>query len=87
MQHLGRHRLADERPARTWPEPIRVVPVSREDRHRLAVIVVTRDSGVPETKNLGDLLSDRLEHLARRRAAGHERRNTAQGRLLLSEAA
>jgi hypothetical protein len=64
-----------------------VVPVSRKDRDRLAVIVVTRDRGIPETKNLGDLLSDCLEHLARRRAAGHERRNTAQGRLLLSEAA
>jgi len=64
-----------------------VIPVSREDRHRLAVIVVTRDRGIPESKYLGDFLSDRLEHLARRRTAGHERRNTAQGRLLLSEAA
>ena len=82
--YLRDHRLAVERPACSRLEHVRTVAARGDDRHQ-AVAVVAIDPDHRYVHHLRDLVRDGGEHLCRRCARRHERRDTSQRGLLLHE--
>ena len=79
-----RERRPVERPVRPRLERMRAVGPRADHGHR-AVAVEARELHERDAEHLRDLLGDGREHLRRRCAAGDERRDPAQRRLLLGE--